>query len=70
MIWDPGTLGGGMYLSVGLRTLDLASKTSENRIAAAFTIYVVGGYTAVVWTDTVRSDHPFAGFILMAVMSS
>ncbi|MFA0121106.1 sodium:solute symporter family protein, partial [Vibrio sp. 10N.261.48.A2] len=39
-------------------------------IAAAFTIYVViGGYTAVVWTDTIQAIILFAGFILMAVMS-
>ncbi|EAS40680.1 sodium:solute symporter family protein [Photobacterium profundum] len=60
-------LGGGMYLA-WIADIDL--NTAKLIIAAAFTIYVViGGYTAVVWTDTIQAIILFAGFILMAVMS-
>ncbi|MGR5079487.1 sodium:solute symporter family protein [Photobacterium swingsii] len=60
-------LGGGMYLAW---IADLDMNTAKIVIAAAFTIYVViGGYTAVVWTDTIQAIILFAGFILMAVLS-
>ncbi|WP_295893350.1 sodium:solute symporter family protein [uncultured Vibrio sp.] len=60
-------LGGGMYLA-WIADIDL--NLAKIIIAAAFTIYVViGGYTAVVWTDTIQAVILFAGFILMAVMS-
>ncbi|UPR49917.1 sodium:solute symporter family protein [Vibrio cyclitrophicus] len=60
-------LGGGMYLA-WIADIDL--NLAKIIIAAAFTIYVViGGYTAVVWTDTIQAIILFAGFILMAVMS-
>lgn len=60
-------LGGGMYLA-WIAGIDLA--TAKIIIAAAFTIYVViGGYTAVVWTDTIQAIILFAGFIIMAAMS-
>ncbi|WP_281222390.1 sodium:solute symporter family protein [Photobacterium sanguinicancri] len=60
-------LGGGMYLAW---IADLDMNTAKIMIAAAFTIYVViGGYTAVVWTDTIQAIILFAGFILMAVLS-
>ncbi|MBV1842332.1 sodium:solute symporter family protein [Photobacterium ganghwense] len=60
-------LGGGMYLA-WIADIDL--NTAKIIIAAAFTIYVViGGYTAVVWTDTIQAIILFAGFILMAVLS-
>lgn len=60
-------LGGGMYLA-WIADIDLS--TAKIVIAAAFTIYVViGGYTAVVWTDTIQAVILFVGFILMAVLS-
>ncbi|MGF1691728.1 sodium:solute symporter family protein [Photobacterium kagoshimensis] len=60
-------LGGGMYLAW---IADLDINTAKIIIAAAFTIYVViGGYTAVVWTDTIQAIILFVGFILMAVLS-
>ncbi|WEM41211.1 sodium:solute symporter family protein [Photobacterium sp. DA100] len=60
-------LGGGMYLAW---IADIELNTAKMIIAAAFTIYVViGGYTAVVWTDTIQAVILFAGFILMAVLS-
>lgn len=60
-------LGGGMYLA-WIADIDL--NLAKIIIAAAFTIYVViGGYTAVVWTDTIQAIILFVGFILMAVLS-
>ncbi|HAS6042585.1 TPA: sodium:solute symporter family protein [Vibrio vulnificus] len=60
-------LGGGMYLAW---IADIELSTAKIVIAAAFTIYVViGGYTAVVWTDTIQAVILFVGFILMAVLS-
>lgn len=60
-------LGGGMYLA-WIADIDLTS--AKLIIAAAFAIYVViGGYTAVVWTDTIQAVILFVGFILMAVLS-
>ncbi|EKO3838748.1 sodium:solute symporter family protein [Vibrio harveyi] len=60
-------LGGGMYLAW---IADIELSTAKMIIAAAFTIYVViGGYTAVVWTDTIQAIILFVGFILMAVLS-
>ncbi|MGF1700354.1 sodium:solute symporter family protein [Photobacterium makurazakiensis] len=60
-------LGGGMYLAW---IADIEINTAKLIIAAAFTIYVViGGYTAVVWTDTIQAVILFTGFILMAVLS-
>ncbi|MBU3021350.1 sodium:solute symporter family protein [Aestuariibacter sp. A3R04] len=60
-------LGGGMYLS-WLTGLD--TTTAKLLIALSFTIYVViGGYTAVVWTDSIQAILLFAGFILMAIFS-
>ena len=39
-------------------------------IAAAFSVYViVGGYMAVVWTDTIQAVILFFGFILMGVLA-
>lgn len=57
-------LGGSMYLA-WLTGLSLTE--SKLLIAAGFAIYVViGGYTAVVWTDAVQAIILFVGFILMA----
>lgn len=39
-------------------------------IAMAFAIYVIiGGYSAVVWTDTIQALILFFGFILMAILA-
>lgn len=60
-------LGGGMYLAwvVGI---DLLS--AKIIVALGFGIYVViGGYMAVVWTDTIQALILFFGFILMAGMA-
>lgn len=60
-------IGGGMYLSwlTGLDTW-----FAKCIIALSFTIYVViGGYTAVIWTDSIQALILFVGFILMAYFS-
>lgn len=60
-------IGGGLYLS-WLTGIDLSS--AKLFIALSFTIYVViGGYTAVVWTDSIQALILFTGFILMAYFS-
>jgi SSS family solute:Na+ symporter len=60
-------LGGGMYLA-WLTGLDATN--AKLLIALSFTIYVViGGYTAVVWTDSIQALILFTGFILMAIFS-
>lgn len=60
-------IGGGLYLS-WLTGMDLS--LSKLIIALSFTIYVViGGYTAVVWTDSIQALILFVGFILMAYFS-
>lgn len=60
-------LGGGLYLA-WIADIDLS--TAKILIAVAFAIYVViGGYTAVVWTDTIQAIILFFGFILMAVFA-
>lgn len=60
-------IGGGMYLS-WLTDLDL--QWAKVLIAISFALYVaIGGYTAVVWTDTLQALILFVGFLLMAVFS-
>ena len=60
-------IGGGMYLS-WLTGLDMV--WAKLLIALSFTIYVViGGYTAVIWTDSIQALILFIGFILMAYFS-
>jgi SSS family solute:Na+ symporter len=60
-------IGGGLYLS-WLTGIDLS--LTKLIIALSFTIYVViGGYTAVVWTDSIQALILFVGFILMAYFS-
>lgn len=60
-------LGGGLYLSWA-SGLDI--KTAKIIIAFAFIVYVgIGGYSAVVWIDTIQSVILFLGFIVMAVLS-
>ena len=57
-------IGGGMYLS-WITGLD--QNTAKILIALGFAIYVIiGGYTAVVWTDSIQAIVLFIGFILMA----
>ena len=60
-------LGGGLYLS-WMAGIDLT--TARILVALGFGIYcVVGGYFAVIWTDTIQAVVLFAGFILMAVLA-
>jgi len=60
-------LGGGMYLA-WIANIDLMY--AKIIIALAFGVYVIiGGYMAVVWTDTIQALILFFGFILMAYMS-
>ena len=60
-------LGGSMYLA-WLTGLD--QNLAKLLIALGFAIYVViGGYTAVVWTDAIQALILFAGFILMALFA-
>ncbi len=60
-------IGGSMYLS-WLTGIDIT--WAKILIALSFTIYVViGGYTAVIWTDSIQALILFIGFILMAYFS-
>ncbi|WP_435928116.1 sodium:solute symporter family protein [Dryocola sp. BD613] len=60
-------LGGSMYLSWATGIDMTAAKVI---IALAFAIYVIiGGYSAVVWTDTIQALILFFGFILMAILA-
>lgn len=60
-------LGGSLYLSWATG-IDLTM--AKIIIALAFAIYVViGGYSAVVWTDTIQALILFFGFILMAILA-
>jgi SSS family solute:Na+ symporter len=60
-------LGGGLYLSW---ITDINLMQAKIIIALAFSIYVIiGGYMAVVWTDTIQAIILFFGFILMGVLS-
>ncbi|MFC4701953.1 sodium:solute symporter [Glaciecola siphonariae] len=60
-------IGGSLYLS-WLTGIDM--QTSKLIIALSFAVYVViGGYTAVVWTDSMQALILFTGFILMAYFS-
>lgn len=60
-------IGGSLYLS-WLTGVDVSS--TKLIIALSFAVYVViGGYTAVVWTDSIQALVLFVGFILMAYFS-
>ncbi len=60
-------LGGGLYLA-WIAGMDL--NVARAVVALSFAIYViVGGYRAVVWTDTLQAIVLFAGFILMAALA-
>ncbi len=59
-------LGGSLYLN-WIAGVDMT--TAKIIVASGFTIYVIiGGYTAVVWTDTIQAVILFFGFILMGVL--
>lgn len=60
-------LGGGMYLA-WISGIDPAA--AKLLVALGFGIYtLVGGYRAVVWTDSLQAVVLFAGFLLMAWVS-
>lgn len=60
-------LGGGLYLS-WMAGIDLT--TARILVALGFGVYcVIGGYMAVIWTDTVQAVVLFAGFIVMAIIA-
>lgn len=60
-------IGGALYLG-WITGIDL--NVAKAVVAAAFGIYViVGGYVAVVWTDTIQAVVLFVGFVLMAVFA-
>lgn len=60
-------IGGSMYLS-WLTGIDITF--AKLLIALSFSIYVViGGYTAVIWTDSIQAVILFIGFLLMAYFS-
>jgi SSS family solute:Na+ symporter len=60
-------LGGGMYLA-WITDIDL--NTAKLVVAVGFGLYcIIGGYLAVVWTDTIQAILLFLGFIAMAVFA-
>lgn len=60
-------LGGGMYLA-WITDVDL--NTAKLIVAIGFGLYcIIGGYLAVVWTDTIQAILLFLGFIAMAVFA-
>ncbi|MGJ8724520.1 MAG: sodium:solute symporter family protein [Roseibacillus sp.] len=57
-------MGGSLYLNW---IAGIEMTTCKIIVASAFTIYVIiGGYTAVIWTDTVQAVVLFVGFLIMA----
>ncbi|MFG6176915.1 sodium:solute symporter family protein [Halomonas sp. THAF12] len=57
-------LGGGLYLAW---MADIPAWQAKIIVALGFGVYcVIGGYMAVVWTDTVQALVLFVGFFLMA----
>ncbi|MFM9269781.1 sodium:solute symporter family protein [Halomonas elongata] len=57
-------LGGGLYLAW---MADIDPALAKVIVALGFGIYcVIGGYMAVVWTDTIQAIVLFIGFFLMA----
>ncbi|MCB9503860.1 MAG: sodium:solute symporter family protein [Deferribacteres bacterium] len=60
-------LGGSFYLSW---TSGLDLFTAKIITAFGFGLYVIiGGYLAVVWTDTIQAVILFTGFIVLAIMA-
>ena len=60
-------LGGSFYLS-WITGLDLLSAKIVTSLGFGFYV-IIGGYLAVVWTDTIQAVILFCGFILMAIMA-
>ncbi|GHB03179.1 sodium:solute symporter family protein [Modicisalibacter luteus] len=57
-------LGGGLYLAW---MADIDPNLAKIIVALGFGVYcVIGGYMAVVWTDTIQAVVLFFGFFLMA----
>ncbi|MCP1363571.1 sodium:solute symporter family protein, partial [Halomonas sp. BBD45] len=57
-------LGGGLYLAW---MADIDPNLAKVIVALGFGVYcVIGGYMAVVWTDTIQAIVLFFGFFLMA----
>lgn len=60
-------LGGALYLAW---IADIELSWARAIVALGFAVYViVGGYRAVVWTDTLQAIVLFSGFLLMAVLA-
>lgn len=60
-------LGGAMYLAW---ITDISLTQAKLLLAIGFAIYVIiGGYLAVVWTDTIQAIVLFFGFLLMMVFA-
>lgn len=60
-------LGGSMYLAW---LTGLEQDHAKLLIAIGFALYVlIGGYTAVVWTDAIQALILFSGFLLMALFA-
>ncbi|PPA70450.1 sodium:solute symporter family protein [Jeotgalibacillus proteolyticus] len=60
-------MGGSLYLS-WITGLDLS--TAKLITALGFAVYtLIGGYLAVVYTDTIQGFILFSGFVLLAVLS-
>ncbi|MDC0935149.1 sodium:solute symporter family protein [Pirellulales bacterium] len=60
-------LGGSYYLQYAG---GLSPTTAKVLLASGFGIYVIiGGYVAVVWTDTIQAIVLFVGFVAMALLA-
>lgn len=60
-------LGGGLYLAW---MADIDPSLAKVIVALGFGVYcVIGGYMAVVWTDTIQAIVLFVGFFLMAALA-
>lgn len=60
-------LGGGRYLQY---VTEIDSRLALALIALGFAVYsTIGGYRAVVWTDTIQAVVLFSGFVLTAYLA-
>ncbi|WP_394189724.1 sodium:solute symporter family protein [Pseudoalteromonas atlantica] len=60
-------IGGGMYLSW---LTELSITQAKLLIGAGLAVFIIlGGYSAVVWTDSLQAIILFIGFVLMAYFS-
>ncbi|TDF39177.1 sodium:solute symporter family protein [Alteromonadaceae bacterium M269] len=60
-------LGGATYLSW---ITDIEIQSAKFLIALGFSLYIlIGGYTAVVWADTLQAIVLFTGFILLTLFT-